>query len=221
MYTTGVSITGELNQWLASVTYKRMVLLMDCCYSGAVKSAQFISKAPASKDFLTLLTEAKGRKLLASCDVQQLSQECPELGHGVFTHFLLEGLKGAADDDGDGFVDVGEAYKYVSKEVERYVRENMAGAKQTPLEMGEAVGILTLASVPLFPQGATIQVNCAPWADVFLDGKPVGQTPLVIKNVSPGSHVLRLAHEGLESEERIEVKEGEVLPMARKLEAAG
>ena len=42
---------------------------------------------------------------------------CPDLGHGVFTYYLLDGLKGKADLDADGIITVDEAYTYVSKKV--------------------------------------------------------------------------------------------------------
>ena len=37
--------------------------------------------------------------------------------HGVFTDYLLEGLWGKADLDGDGVIMVDELYTYVSKKV--------------------------------------------------------------------------------------------------------
>jgi len=53
-------------------------------------------------------------------------------GHGVFTYYLLEGLKGAADADGDKLITSGEAYEYVFKNVSRHT-QNM----QHPIKKGE------------------------------------------------------------------------------------
>jgi serine/threonine protein kinase len=44
--------------------------------------------------------------------------------------------------------------------------------------------------------GALRVESLPPGANVFLDGKPVGTTPLSLSQVSAGSHVLRLEHEG-------------------------
>jgi hypothetical protein len=53
--------------------------------------------------------------------VNQLSQEDARWGggHGVFTHFLLEALRGAADEDGDQIVTLGESVEYVRDRVRR------------------------------------------------------------------------------------------------------
>lgn len=44
---------------------------------------------------------------------------------------------------------------------------------------------------------ATLNVNAVPWADVYLDGKLIGQTPLVKTDMIPGSHVVRLVNDSL------------------------
>ena len=38
-------------------------------------------------------------------------------GHGVFTHFLLEGLEGAGDVDGNGIITFNELFDYVATNV--------------------------------------------------------------------------------------------------------
>jgi len=65
--------------------------------------------------------------ILTASDVNQVSQEDPALGHGIFTHFLLEALGGAADLDADGAVTVREVHLYL----QRKVHERSNGA-QTP-----------------------------------------------------------------------------------------
>ncbi len=46
---------------------------------------------------------------------------------------------------------------------------------------------------PSFPDGI-LQVNAQPWASVWLDGKPVGDTPLGNLRVSLGTHEVRFRH---------------------------
>ena len=41
---------------------------------------------------------------------------------------------------------------------------------------------------------ASISVNARPWADVFLDGDNVGQTPIANLPVSIGSHEMVFRH---------------------------
>jgi type II secretory pathway predicted ATPase ExeA len=40
------------------------------------------------------------------------------------------------------------------------------------------------------PSGPRLSVNAAPWAEIHLDGKPVGETPLGELAVAPGPHVV-------------------------------
>ncbi|MGA8808975.1 MAG: hypothetical protein WB973_13950, partial [Thermoanaerobaculia bacterium] len=66
-----------------------------------------------------ILTAARG---------SEVAEESSKYGHGIFTYFVLKGLDGAADDDGNGLIDVDEIFKFVSK--------NMAGVtnSQHPLK---------------------------------------------------------------------------------------
>jgi uncharacterized caspase-like protein len=76
----------------------------------------------------------------ASAD-NQYSQEGQEWGggHGVFTYFLLEGLKGGADFNKDGRVNLGELNLYLSERVRRATKN-----AQSPIVSGKfdpALGI--------------------------------------------------------------------------------
>jgi hypothetical protein len=46
---------------------------------------------------------------------------------------------------------------------------------------------------PAVPDGV-LQVNAQPWANVFVDGQPVGETPLGTLRVALGSHEVRFEH---------------------------
>jgi hypothetical protein len=78
--------------------------------------------------------------VLGSSDKNQRSWVCPEWGQTYFAHFVLEGLKGAADNpasggNGNGRVDAWELYQYVRTQVEVYVRRNR-DRLQTPVLLG-------------------------------------------------------------------------------------
>lgn len=68
-----------------------------------------------------------------------MSTEKDELEHGVFTYFLLEGLRGEADMDRDGIITVDEVYRYVSREVPRATDQ-----EQHPVKKGIVEGQLIL-----------------------------------------------------------------------------
>ena len=46
---------------------------------------------------------------------------------------------------------------------------------------------------PSIPSGV-LHVNAQPWANVWVDGEPVGETPLANVNVSVGRHEIRFRH---------------------------
>src|SRR5262249_12073111 len=69
---------------------------------------------------------------LFSCSKGQVSWEQSGLRHGVFFHYVLEGLRGKAK-DGDGEVTFLSLATYVDKQVSNYVPEQIGeGARQTP-----------------------------------------------------------------------------------------
>jgi uncharacterized caspase-like protein len=74
---------------------------------------------------LPYLTEiGEGVCVISASRDKEFLQEGKEWGggHGVFSYYLLEGLKGAADFDKSGSVRVGEITVYVSQQVRRATR---------------------------------------------------------------------------------------------------
>ena len=122
----------------------RVVFIADTCYSGATGGKTVLAKdmagskraiEPNYEQFLSRLTEGEGRVILTACRGNELAQESRKFRHGVFTHFLLKGLRGAADGNRDGFITISEAYDYVFLEVPKH-------ANQHPVWKGEASGIV-------------------------------------------------------------------------------
>ena len=66
-----------------------------------------------------------------------------ELEHGVFTDYLLEGLREAADSDKDGIITADTTHRYVSDAVPR-----ATGQEQRPVKKGTVEGQLLLGLVP-------------------------------------------------------------------------
>jgi uncharacterized caspase-like protein len=60
----------------------------------------------------------------------------------VFTYYLLEGLRGKADMDGDGIVTVDEIYAFVAKKV-----PEATGQNQHPTKKGDVEGQLVLGRI--------------------------------------------------------------------------
>ncbi len=83
--------------------------IVDACRSGALTrvkgasvSAPFLADAPL---------DAEGEAWLAAAAADEDAQESDRIEGSFFTHYLLSGLRGAAD-TGDGWVSLNEAYTY-------------------------------------------------------------------------------------------------------------
>ena len=80
--------------------------------------------------------------MMTAADTDEFSLEDARWGgHGVFTYFILEGLGGAGDYDGDGIVTFTELFDHVSNNV-----RTATEGRQNPQRSG--FGDIPLAVVP-------------------------------------------------------------------------
>ncbi|MEM8723491.1 MAG: caspase family protein [Cyanobacteria bacterium P01_G01_bin.39] len=104
----------------------KVIILADTCHSGGIggnlgnRSVSDHSEY-VNKYLKSLGTAQPGVALLTSAEAREVSREDKKWGggHGVFTHFVLEGMRGKADTNNDGIVTVGELFEYVRKNVKR------------------------------------------------------------------------------------------------------
>jgi uncharacterized protein YgiM (DUF1202 family) len=144
LYTTGLPMR-EVETIFHRLSAERVIFITDSCYSGATAGRTFSTaarRATLSDGFLTRLSKGKGRVVLTASRAGEVSEERDDLGHGVFTYYLLEGLKGKADVDGDGLITVDEAYSYLSTHVPQATGQN-----QHPVKKGEVEGQLILGRI--------------------------------------------------------------------------
>jgi formylglycine-generating enzyme required for sulfatase activity/uncharacterized caspase-like protein len=96
---------------------QRQVLILDCCFSGAIAQGLTV-KDDGTVDIKTQLG-GKGRAILTSSTSTQYSFEQEEAELSIYTRYLVEGIeKGAADTDGDGWISVDELHEYASSKVQ-------------------------------------------------------------------------------------------------------
>ena len=193
---TGISLS-LLYEWMDACKAERKILIVDACHSGA-------GKAPAkmSRSFAAGLRTGKGYVRLASCSAEQKSNEDAQLGHGVFTYYLAEGLTGAADNNRDGRIDVDELYAHVFEDVRSWARAK--GLEQDPMKEGSVVGILTLGyHVPGADQGLAMSASVPSAADKPLALWWIGLAVLFAFVLFLAWHLVRLSRRtgGLASSE--------------------
>jgi len=99
----------DLRKLLVGCKAKRQLLIADACNSGAIRMS-----APE-----TPVKREQGKELLffLSSRNSQMSIELPKIKGGVFTYFLLQGLKGGADSNRDRIITAKELFDFVSPKV--------------------------------------------------------------------------------------------------------
>jgi hypothetical protein len=120
---------------------KRQVLILDCCNSGAfaagTKAATGVSIGTAAA-----FEAGYGRIILTASDATQFAWEGDQVigdtDNSLFTHFLVEGLKGDADIDSDGLITIDNLYDYAYGQV-KSVTPKQTPSKFSSKQQGEIV----------------------------------------------------------------------------------
>jgi hypothetical protein len=140
----------ELKNCKAS--YKLM--LVDACRNDPEATGGKFSVNIERKQKTEGLRPPGGIAALFSCSEGQFSFESEKLGHGVFFHFVIEGLKGKAADRGQ--VDLLGLARYTMDKVPDYVADNVGVTnKQKPNLIGDISGKLPLLTVGSGPGTGT------------------------------------------------------------------
>ncbi|MCB9940045.1 MAG: caspase family protein [Planctomycetaceae bacterium] len=134
---TGLSVAWLRDQ-LAGCRASLKLLVLDACHAGTEKGDQ--PDAPATTKSLTAndlgepFRDLEGVVTLASSTSDQKSQIWAEKRQSLFTYWLNQGLKGHADDNGDGTLDIDELNKYVHHNVSQTAETRFHRA-QTPVRI--------------------------------------------------------------------------------------
>ncbi len=108
---------------------KRVIIMADACHSAGVgqafdmaaRTGRGLQVNTINSGIQNLTDLGEGICVISASRDKEFSREGREWGggHGVFSYYLLEGLKGAADFDKNGSVAIGELTVYVSQQVRR------------------------------------------------------------------------------------------------------
>jgi hypothetical protein len=140
---TGIDASW-LNQRIGRCRSKRIVVLLDCCFSG---SFPFGARARAGTDVnVQAHLEGRGRAVITASNAMEYAYEGDQLtGEGqpsVFTDAIVEALRtGEADRDGDRQISIQELYDYVFdrvKETHPAQTPNMMSTLEGPLHIARS-----------------------------------------------------------------------------------
>jgi len=125
----------EFGGWLDSLESQQVVVLVDTCHSGGMIASELPkgyqarcgSFRPMGVEETTALpgdgfakdVDKDGRIVMTACTKDELSVEIgPPYEHGLFTYYLLKGLKSSsADTSSNGWVSAEEGYSYLEPRV--------------------------------------------------------------------------------------------------------
>ena len=111
-----------------SIKAETVIMLADACHSGGINpqigSRGVTVKANETNQAILKFAHSPGRIFFTASEAREISFESRDWGggHGAFTYYLLEGLKGKADTDGDQLISLGEMIDYTSEKVRRATR---------------------------------------------------------------------------------------------------
>ena len=140
----------ELKNAIKEIKCHNVVMMIDTCHSGGVKSLGRQDEKAFDK---LVRTADRGTRvaILTSSRTHETSIESDEWKHGAFTYFMLEGLAGASDNfPRDGRVSVTELFDYVMVAVPRATDRaqhpsgkfsyNWPGKKEQAVKVGQVTG---------------------------------------------------------------------------------
>ncbi len=109
--------------------------LGDACHSGSLNNS-LAAKSPAKvtldRYYAAFEESTGGTALLMSSKGEEVSLEDSGLRRGVFSHYLIKGLKGDADINSNKIVTIHELYRYVHEKVRSYTQR-----QQNPIITGD------------------------------------------------------------------------------------
>lgn len=137
------------------------LLVIDSCRSGVVTRRKGGRSAPVFALNLDDTLASEGAIFLSASSGDEDAQESDDLQGSFFTHFLVSGLLGAADEDRDGHVELDEAYRYAYANTLRATSSTAAGTQHPTFRydvrgqgkivitsLGAARGARTMVTVP-------------------------------------------------------------------------
>ncbi len=102
------------------IASERVIVIADACHSAGTADGETVGGTGSNAiagGFAQLFTPSR-RLMMTAADTNEFSLEDRRWGgHGVFTHFLLEGLEGAGDSNADGIVTFTELFDFVQSSV--------------------------------------------------------------------------------------------------------
>ena len=105
---SGLRMNRVFEDFFVTSPAKEVVFIIDCCHSGALTPTTGKGIGDETRGLIDkkMFTTHSGRMVIVACPEDAVSRESSELENGVFTHYILRGLKGEAVENNTGEVTV-------------------------------------------------------------------------------------------------------------------
>jgi hypothetical protein len=133
----------EVMDILSESAAKSKIVIADACHSGSMIKHKGVKEEAVIENYYNAIAKSEGGLILfMSSKEEETSLENKGLRQGVFSYYLLQGLKGAADADSDKIICTKELFDYVKIKVSIYTNYF-----QTPVIYGEHTVNVPLGAV--------------------------------------------------------------------------
>jgi hypothetical protein len=106
---------------------KHKLFIADACHSGSMYAAKLPMSKPVQDYYSKINKSNGGMAVITSSKTDEVSLEYSGVRHGVFSYYLIQGLKGDANKNNDAYVTIDELFNYIYTNVRHHT-----GNTQTP-----------------------------------------------------------------------------------------
>lgn len=149
-----------LRRMLSASRAEVRIGLLDACQSGAITRVKGGTRGPSFVVDVEPEHVSSGYVLITSSSEDEASQESEDLRGSFFTHYLVSGLRGAADRSGDALVTLDEAYAYAYDRTVAHTAGTRGGT-QHPTYTYDLQGNGAVVLTRLARQGALVFAEAA------------------------------------------------------------
>ena len=204
------SLREKLDQIPADVR----IAVLDACSSGAFTRVKSGRQRPPF--LVDESSDMRGHAFLTSSSESEAAQESDRIRASYFTHFLVSGLRGAADLSGDGKVTLNEAYQFAFNETLGRTVDTKGGPQHPSYDISmSGTGDVVMTDVRQTTATLVISEN--------LEGRFFVRTAsqdLVVELYKPRGRAVELAVEAGMYDVRLERDKGSLLARAEVVDGA-
>lgn len=177
---------AELDDLLSSLPCRHALVVLDCCFAGALRwsSYRYLQPAPAKlhreryrwfiegKAWQAIASAAHNQEAIDVAGFQPLGKRDTEEAHSPFARALISGLRGQADrapvgGEGDGVITSTELYQHIDEELQtaggRWVRQTPLLWPMKKHETGEFVFLVPGFSPEQLEPAPPLDLAANPW----------------------------------------------------------